>query len=280
MEWVEPNITLIASTGMEASQAQRMRAWAQRCANGGNTVFDRRPSHNGIPAQDLIEAAGRRCYNSFAPHTHANVTKIRESQSDFIDNILKQGHGSVLEHASASFAIEGVSRIFTHELVRHRIGSFSQESMRYVALDSLKMPLTPQTRLYLDDQIMETLIGDATRASEASISMMRDRAYTLEGYDPCELSKIPFAVKKKVTSWVRRFALMGVGTGLVYTANMRTLRYVTPLRTSEGAEEEIRDIFVRIGRVCKELWPDVFGDFALVEADDGGQSWISRHEKV
>ena len=90
-------------------------------------------------AEKLIEVMGRGCYRSFQPGMNKNVTKIREGNQPYIDNILTTKHGSVIEHASDSYIFLNVSRVFTHELVRNRIGnSFSQESLRYVRLDSLK----------------------------------------------------------------------------------------------------------------------------------------------
>ena len=73
-------------------------------------------------SEALIELAGRRCYNSFQSGLNPNVTKIRTNLAEYIENILKSGHGSVLEHATYSFAIEGVSRVFTSEMNRHRAG--------------------------------------------------------------------------------------------------------------------------------------------------------------
>ena len=79
----------------------------------------------------LVEFAGRACYRSWEPGLNPNVTKIRTERRAYFANILSSGHGSVMEHASYSFALRNVSRVATHEIVRHRAGSaFSQESLR------------------------------------------------------------------------------------------------------------------------------------------------------
>lgn len=83
--------------------------------------------------ENLVEIGGRLCYRSWKPGLNANVTRIREDSGEYLGNILKSGHGSVLEHANYSFILKDVSRVLTHELVRHRVGAaYSQESLRFV----------------------------------------------------------------------------------------------------------------------------------------------------
>ena len=103
--------------------------------------------HVGVPdwtsdaptdAEKLVEVMGRLCYRSFEPGLNPNVTKIREHNADYIQNIIRVKHGSVIEHAMVNFIFADVSRVFTHELVRHRPGvAISQESLRFVRLDDL-----------------------------------------------------------------------------------------------------------------------------------------------
>ena len=93
------------------------------------------------PATDasaLVAAAGKRCYKSFLPDLNPNVSKVREDHLEYINNILKSGHGSVLEHATWTFAIENISRVFTGEMNRHRAGvAISEGSMRYIRYDDI-----------------------------------------------------------------------------------------------------------------------------------------------
>jgi len=80
----------------------------------------------------------KRCYMSFEPGLNPNVTRVRKVWSEYLGNLLKQGHGSVTEHASWTFAIEGVSRVFTGEMNRHRVGTaISEGSMRYIRFDDI-----------------------------------------------------------------------------------------------------------------------------------------------
>src|SRR5467141_2996277 len=98
-------------------------------------------SREGAPdnGETLVELAGRVCYESFEVGLNPNVTRIRLNPKDYFGNLLRKGDGSVTEHAMVSFALIGVSRILTHELVRHRVGiAVSQESLRYVRPPELK----------------------------------------------------------------------------------------------------------------------------------------------
>ena len=104
-------------------------------------------THLGVPdwksnaptdTELLTEIYGRSCYKSFGTDLNPNITRVRQSNETYISNIIEKGDGSVLEHAVANFFFADVSRVFTHELVRHRVGTaMSQESLRYVRLTDL-----------------------------------------------------------------------------------------------------------------------------------------------
>jgi thymidylate synthase (FAD) len=101
----------------------------------------------------LIALAAKRCYLSFEPGLNPNVTKVRQDLADYLDNILKSGHGSVLEHSVYTFAIEGVSRVFTGEMNRHRAGvGISEGSMRYIRLTDIPWWVPTCLRLTLEEQ--------------------------------------------------------------------------------------------------------------------------------
>ena len=116
---------------------------------GGESWLDRRLGEGRAVEREqrgelLLEFGGRACYRSWEPGLNPNVTQIRTDRREYFANILRSGHGSVLEHANYSFALRNVSRVFTHELVRHRAGSaFSQESLRYVRLTDIGFRVPP-----------------------------------------------------------------------------------------------------------------------------------------
>lgn len=221
--------------------------------------------------EDLIEFAGRVCYNSFAPGVNPNVTKIREDQEEYIENILVSRHGSVLEHVSMTFGIIGVSRVFTHELVRHRVGTaISQESMRYVRLTDLPFFIPPSIQ----------------RKPELVARFIKILNRTWDDYKELEEALMPnngeglsFKEKKELTSTLRRVLPNGVTTSIVWTANLRTLRHVIELRTSPAAEEEIRDVFYQIGCMAAHYYPSVFQDMKM-NAEVSPPQWVFENPRV
>jgi thymidylate synthase (FAD) len=214
----------------------------------------------------LVEFAGRLCYRSWKPGLNPNVTKVRADHAGYLRNILKQGHGSVLEHVSWSFVFHNVSRVFTHELVRHRAGTaISQESMRYVRLEDIGF-WVPE---WVDDpHVLEQISVFLARAEW----LQRFLAIKFGLDDP----GTPFSEKKHKTSFMRRFAPDGVATGIMWTANVRELRHVIEARTALGAEEEIRLVFAEVARIMKDEAPALFGDFT--EQENG--AWVPEWSKV
>ena len=137
MRETTPSVFLIARPSVDL---EGMRGYLEDV--GGESWLERRVQEaRDSPLNDgelLVEFGGRVCYRSWEPGLNPNVTRVRTDQREYFANVLRCGHGSVLEHANWSFALRNVSRVFTHELVRHRAGSaFSQESLRYVRLTDI-----------------------------------------------------------------------------------------------------------------------------------------------
>ncbi len=228
-------------------------------------------NHLGVPewtsdaptdAEKLVEVMGRLCYRSFKPGLNPNVRKIRERNDEYIANILKVKHGSVIEHPVLNFVFADVSRVFTHELVRHRAGvAISQESLRYVRLDDL-------------GQWLPTVIREDEKAVEIFVRTFEDlERLQLELAKHYKLDEpgTPFHQKKKITSAMRRIAPIGLATTIGWSANPRTLRWVIEMRTDPQAEEEIRIVFGKVGEIVTKRYPNLFGDFQVEMAD--GLPW-------
>lgn len=208
--------------------------------------------------EKLIEVMGRLCYRSFKPGLNPNVKKVREHNKDYIANIIRVKHGSVTEHAMVNFIFTDVSRVFTHELVRHRPGvAISQESLRYVRLDDLH--LWAPTVIRESKEAMEIFANTFAHLEKLQIELAELFELDKEG--------TPFHTKKKVTSAMRRIAPIGLATTIGWSANIRTLRWVLEMRTDPSAEEEIRYVFGKVGEMVCQRYPHLFADFSVEQVD-------------
>src|SRR5438093_2231488 len=174
---------------------------------------DRFLTTHGTDGQTLVEFAGRICYESYEPGLNPNVTRIREDPADYFRNIVSRGDGSILEHSAVSFGICHVSRITTHELVRHRVGTaVSQESLRYVR--------PPEIGFWIPDE----LNPEQRKAMEKAVAAAEKAYRELEAQVPWE--KMTMDQKKRLTSAIRRILPDGLATNLIWNANHRTFRWV------------------------------------------------------
>ena len=233
---------------------------------GGSWVERRLDEAEGRPnpGELVVEFAGRVCYRSWEPGLNPNVTRVRTEKREYFENLLRSHHGSVLEHANYSFVFRNVSRVFTHELVRHRAGSaFSQESLRYVRLTDIGFRVPAAL-----EPVRDKVLSIVEQLEDFQVSAAEELGLDDEG--------VPFHVKKEVTSALRRLAPIGLSTDIVWTANVRTLRHVIEMRTAEGAEEELRMVFGELGELMRQEAPNLFQDFRRL--DDG--SWIPEYSKV
>lgn len=224
-------------------------------------------SRPATAAERGIELAGRRCYNAFEPGLNPNVTSIRESIESYLDNILKQKHGSVLAHFTFTFAIEGISRVLTAELNRHAVGTaISEGSGRYIRYSDIPFVDVPSIMLADEEPTTEDELLNARR--RATRDYIGRCVATIESfYDSIAnvwedvLNGPDFAGKKHITSMMRRIAPMGLATGGVWTFSIRSLRHVLTMRGAEAAEEEILRLAVIILERMKKEEPVLFGDF-------------------
>jgi len=214
----------------------------------------------------LVEFAGRLCYMS-------QKNPARRSTGEYLENIKKQAHGSVLEHANYSLLLEGVSRSLTHELVRHRAGfAYSQLSQRYVDESVADFVVPPAI---LGDDALEALwrqqMEEAQRAYIALVEKLMERYATVE-------DKIH---RRKMAREAARGVLPNsTETKIVATANARAWRSTIELRASEGAELEIRRLAVEILRVLQHEAPALFSDFEIYVAADAREAARAQYHKV
>lgn len=261
MKSVEPKVFLIGETRIVKSG---LRDFLKHIGVAGWK------SDAPTDVEKIIEVYGRLCYRSFKPGLNKNVKKIREKNADYLDNIKKVKHGSVIEHPVLNFIFADVSRVFTHELVRHRAGvAISQESLRFVRLDDL-------------GQWLPIVIREDEKAIEIFVKTFKDlEKLQLELAEHFKLDDegIPFHKKKVITSAMRRIAPIGLATTIGWSANPRTLRWVLEMRTDPSAEEEIRLVFGKVGEILMKRYPNLFGDYEI-ETIDGHPWFKTKNSKV
>jgi thymidylate synthase (FAD) len=205
--------------------------------------------------ESLYEFAGRLCYESWTledgSFVNKNLTKIRSGNREYLKNILKSRHGSVLEHGGIVVLYNNVSRVFTHELVRHRVGvAMSQTSGRYVRADNIKFWIPPSLQS-VDQVMMETIayIEQAVRVMSSALNID----------DP----KLNFNVKKTLTSALRRITPNGLANNILFSYNGRSLRHVMEMRCSEAAEEEMQFVMRPLLFRLKAHFPSLLQDLDL-----------------
>ncbi len=298
MHRVEPQVYLVAEPRIVWSGGDEEYGFAKFLKAEGVPDWN---SDALIDAERLVELMGRLCYRSWKPKLNPNVTKVREHNKDYIENILRVKHGSVIEHASVSFIFTNVSRVFTHELVRHRPGvAISQESLRFVRLEELGQWLPEVIRE--DEKAVE--IFAHTFGTLEAIQMRLAEHFGLDEMKPCpdcfghgqaplspvekecskcqglgEVSAVPFSKKKEITSAMRRLAPIGLATAIGWTANFRTIRWCLEARSHPSAEEEIRAVFSRVGEIVTERYANMFGDFTATQVG-GHKHWETPNSKV
>lgn len=251
MHVVEPKSFIIAETGV----IDGMRDFLTEI--GAENWTNTEVASDG---EYLVEVAGRTCYKSFGTELNRNLTRVRNDHFEYIGNILNTKHGSVLEHATTTVGFANVSRVFTHELVRHRAGcAYSQESMRFVRLEDVGMYIPSCIE---NDSTAKAIFEEAVKYAEHHYKTLTD---------VCIKDDMPFAKKKEITSAIRRIAPSGHATNIVVTANHRAWRHLFELRTARGVEEEIGVVFGTLGQQFRQRYPAFYQDMSVNTYDD--QVW-------
>lgn len=195
--------------------------------------------------EKLIEEAGRTCYLSLSKITD-------DSERNFIRSAIKRGHHSILEHATASFRIIGASRSFTHQLVRHRLASFSQQSQRYV-----------------DEAEFNYIVPPDIAENEAALALYRE--FVENSRQTYEKFR-ELGIKKEDARFILPNALE---SQIVFSANFREFRTVFNLRLDRAAQWEIRRVCLEMLKVLREKAPSVFGDYIIDE-----DNWTAKSNMI
>lgn len=223
-------------------------------------------SDTDIAAQKLCEVAGRVCYMSFAkPRPGGN--------SAYLDRIIDVRHGSVLEHAVWNFIVTGVSRSFTHELIRHRAGfGYSQLSQRYVD-ESVADFVEPEC-IATDDKLHGVWLRAIEHAQSAYVELV-------EGLSDKFADVEDKTLRRKLARQAARSVLPNATETKVFvTANARALRHFIELRANEHAETEIRVVAAKVLELLRQEAPNLFGDYEFVDLPDGTRAARTDNTKV
>ena len=214
----------------------------------------------------LAEFAGRLCYMS-------QKNPANRSTREYLENIKKQGHGSVLEHANYSLLLEGVSRSLTHELVRHRAGfAYSQLSQRYVDERDAAFVIPPA--IIGDDALVATWKAQIESAQATYVELVEKLIDRYRWVD----DKVH---RRKMAREAARGVLPNsTETKIVVTGNARAWRTMLELRSSEGAEFEIRRMAVTVLRTMQVEAPAFFSDFEFYTATDRAEAARITYHKV
>ncbi len=214
----------------------------------------------------LAEFAGRLCYMS-------QKNPAGRSTREYLENIKRQGHGSVLEHASYSLLLEGVSRSLTHELVRHRAGfAYSQLSQRYVDESAAHFVVPPA--IIGDAQLEESWLTQIESALASYVALV-ERLMERYGWVADKVHR-----RKMAREAARGVLPNSTETKIVITANARAWRTMLELRASEGAELEIRRAAVSVLRLLMAEAPGFFSDFEFYEGEDRREAARIGYHKV
>lgn len=218
----------------------------------------------------LSELAGRVCYMSFGEK------QGRKSNRDYLENIIRMEHGSVLEHAVWSFIVTGVSRSFTHELIRHRAGwAYSQLSQRYV--DESDSAFVVPEIIASDSELFDVWERSVRESHEAYCRLADGLSAKIERESP-ELKRRD--KRKRAREAARSVLPNATETKILLSANARALRHFVEYRGAPDAEPEIRRIATLILDIMRIEAPNIFGDYQSETHSDGSRSVVTEHKKV
>lgn len=253
---LEPTVHLLAKTEFTLGGERYLKEFYGDAFNDEDYMPD---------GASLIQLAGRKCYNA-----HGRKNPETADNSGYIANLLSQHHYSPLEHVSFTFLIKGVSRSLTHELVRHRHFSFSQESQRYVLAARDPEVVVPPAMLELEvdggkatdlpqemfDTLMTEQFGETYDCVRGSYDILRERGFS----------------HKEAAEAARFETPNGDATQIVVTGNARSWMEFIEKRDADGADAEIRRLAKVIGEILAWELPEVFDE-------DAKKLWSGKSEQ-
>lgn len=220
--------------------------------------LDWRRSEGVTQPEELVEIGGRICYMSFG------TLQSQRTTAEYIRNLVAMGHESVLEHATWTFIAVGVSRAFSHQLVRHRVGfAFSQVSQQYHDEKDAKFVLPQELRSHpLATEKWLQAVRQAKLAYKDILNAV--------GSDP-DLEKTAGAKERRraIRSAARSVLPNATETKIVVTANARAIRHFLRVRGDIVGDLEMRRVSALLLKLMRAEAPSMFEDFELTQLEDG-----------
>lgn len=236
-------------------------------------------------AEWLVEMAGRNCYQSWSKQSE--TTKGR-SHEDHVKHLIEVGHGAAIEHANFNFIIWNVSRSLTHELVRHRIASYSQLSQRYVDSSNVSFIVPPaiQELSKIDPEAYRTWVEHCERSRQlyeeltGKLSDMYGDIEKVRRAKSGEPHTSKLELRKKARQAARSVLPNATETKIFMTMNARAIRHLIELRANQAADVEIRCLAVKICRILQDKAPLFAHGLGIVKLPDGTEGVESQYRRV
>jgi len=221
----------------------------------------------------ITEFAGRMCYQSWPKN---GETQKGRSHDDHIKHLIEVGHGACIEHATFTFAMWNISRSLTHELVRHRIASYSQLSQRYVDSSNVAfiVPQAIQELAEIDKEAYDEWMEHCTK-SQHLYNDLTNRLSEMYSDIDSGLER-----RKKARQAARSVLPNATETKIVVTMNARAVRHFIELRANPAADLEIRKLAIKMCKILQNQAPLFAHGLKIIKLDDGTEGVESDFPNV
>ena len=209
--------------------------------------------------ESVVASAAKLCYSKVGvDEIQKNLTE--DGIEKFVSMLSTIGHHSPLEHCTFTFAVEGISRACSHQLVRHRIASYSQQSQRYVKLDKFDyiIPTAIENNEFAKDIFLNAMEQDQ-KAYNGIVEELMNEYIASSGYTLASIPKSEYNRLEKLAIEDARYVFPNAcETKIVFTMNVRTLMNFFTHRCCDRAQWEIRDLANEMLIQVKEIAPTLF----------------------
>jgi len=269
----EPEVALVGKPILEIDGIMKFLEEHNYCWPELEKRLESMMSLGDDDADWLIEMAGRMCYQSWPEQ---GKTARGRSHEEHVKNLIEVSHGACIEHANFNFAIWNVSRSLSHELIRHRIASYSQLSQRYVDSSNVSFIIPPaiQELAKIDPEAYKTWVEHCEKSRqlyEELTGKLSDMYWDIE-------SKLER--RKKARQAARSVLPNATETKIFVTMNARAVRHFIELRASAPADVEIRQLAIKVFRIMEAKFPLIVHGMKVIKLPDNTEAVESEYRRV